>query len=282
MSKKDNRTYAHIPISAIKDKRFQNRKTAFRVLAAICSYSDFSGLAFPNQSTLAKILGVSRTSISRQIKILMDMGYIMKSFYKPSIAKYIKGNCYFIKFDKDTSQKQAVANTTEIQKEFKPPMVDNEIVNKLGKKADYPSSSVTLDVSSNIKKGIYYKEENKEKEKSKTNKDIDIIQKQFMEKSRIVCNSFKLNHRRFYGMDINYYLKNMEEIAQFIKEGITTEDMIKTIQEGYHYLRRVNKEPPHSIRYFYKGFKRNKSWSSSSRKLGVADIVNRTRNKMKG
>ena len=278
MSKKDNRTYAHIPISAIKDKRFQNRKTAFRVLATICSYSDFTGLAFPNQSTLAKILGVSRTSISRQIKILMDMGYIMKSFYKPSIAKYIKGNCYFIKFDKDTSQKQAVANTTEIQKEFKPPMVDNEIVDKLGKKADYSSSNVTSKVTNNIDKGVYNKEENKEKE----NKEIDIIKKQFMEKSRIVCNSFKLNHRRFYGMDINYYLKNMEEIAQFIKEGVTTEDMIKTIQEGYSYLRRVNKEPPHSIRYFYKGFKRNRKWSSSSRKLGVADIVNRTRNKMKG
>ena len=262
--KKDYRTYAHIPIRAIKDKRFKKYKAAFRTLAAICSYSDFTGRAFPNQITLAKMLHVSRTAVTNQIKILKEMDYIRKSFTKPSAASRIKGNCYFIVFSKETSERAAVSNTSEAQKQIKPavsPEVENVV--KEGINVDKSGSNViskcrvTKRYSSNIGN---IKVDNK-------------YSREDLEKSRIVCNRFKDYCKRYYGKEVNYYMKNMEEVAELIaKKKLHTESLIAKLQKGFEWLVKNNRECPYSIRFFYR------AWSNE---YGLQNIVKRTSNMFK-
>jgi DNA-binding Lrp family transcriptional regulator len=264
--KKDYRTYAHIPIRAIKDPRFKRYKAAFRTLAAICSYSDFTGRAFPNQITLAKMLHVSRTAVTNQIKILKEMDYIRKSFTKPSAASRIKGNCYFIVFSKETSERAAVSNTSEAQKQIKPavsPEVENVV--KEGINEDKSSSNVisTCPVSKSNRSNI----------SSSSIKVDNKYSREDLEKSRIVCNRFKDYCKRYYGKEINYYMKNMEEVAELIaKKKLHTESLLTKLQSGFEWLVKNNRECPYSIRFFYR------AWS---KEYGRQNIVKRTSNMFK-
>lgn len=262
--KKDYRTYAHIPIRAIKDPRFKRYKAAFRTLAAVCSYSDFTGRAFPNQITLAKMLHVSRTAVTNQIKILKEMDYIRKSYTKPSAASRIKGNCYFIVFSKETSERAAVSNTSEAQKQIKPavsPEVENVV--KEGINVDKSSSNVISKCrvsNSNISNIGNIKVDNK-------------YSREDLEKSRIVCNRFKDYCKRYYGKEINYYMKNMEEVAELIaKKQLRTEGLLTKLQSGFEWLVKNNRECPYSIRFFYR------AWSNE---YGRQNIVKRTSNMFK-
>jgi hypothetical protein len=262
--KKDYRTYAHIPIRAIKDPRFKRYKAAFRTLAAICSYSDFTGRAFPNQITLAKVLHVSRTAVTNQIKILKEMDYIRKSFTKPSAGSRIKGNCYFIVFSKETSERAAISNTSEAQKQIKPavsPEVENVV--KEGINVDKSSSNVISKCrvsNSNISNIGNIKVDNK-------------YSREDLEKSRIVCNRFKDYCKRYYGKEVNYYMKNMEEVAELIaKKKLHTDSLIAKLQKGFEWLVKNNRECPYSIRFFYR------AWSNE---YGLQNIVKRTSNMFK-
>jgi biotin operon repressor len=72
----DRRAYTIVPIRVVKDKRI--RVAAYRVLLAICSYANRAGLCWPSHINLGKDLGVSRQAVSRQLKKLIDYGYLVK------------------------------------------------------------------------------------------------------------------------------------------------------------------------------------------------------------
>ena len=73
---KDLRRYSILPIEAVRDPEI-NRTAALSVLAAICSYTDELGRTFVSQARLASDLGISRQAVNRQIKKLLDKGYIV-------------------------------------------------------------------------------------------------------------------------------------------------------------------------------------------------------------
>jgi len=72
----DRRAYTIVPIRVVKDKRI--RVAAYRVLLAICSYANRAGLCWPGMENLGRDLGVSRQAVSRQLKKLIDYGYLVK------------------------------------------------------------------------------------------------------------------------------------------------------------------------------------------------------------
>lgn len=74
--KRDLRRYSIVPIRAVKDPEI-NTSFAFTVLCIICSYTDELGRTFVSQARLAKDLKRSRPGINRQIRKLLDLGYIV-------------------------------------------------------------------------------------------------------------------------------------------------------------------------------------------------------------
>jgi len=80
---KDLRKYSILPIRAVQDPEI-NRTAALAVLAVLCSYTDELGRTFVSQARVAKDLGISRQAANKQIKRLLDLGYLVyaKKQYK--------------------------------------------------------------------------------------------------------------------------------------------------------------------------------------------------------
>lgn len=66
--------FSTIPARALFDPNLDN--AALRVLGILGCYSDRSGWCFPAITTLAKETGVSRQAISKQIGVLIALGYL--------------------------------------------------------------------------------------------------------------------------------------------------------------------------------------------------------------
>ena len=68
-----------IPSRALSDNYILTHPSALQVLCVICSYCNGqSGIAYPNQATVAKRLNRSQPAISRQFNNLIKWGYIEK------------------------------------------------------------------------------------------------------------------------------------------------------------------------------------------------------------
>ena len=88
---KDLRRYSILPIKAVQDANI-NRTAALAVLAVICSYTDELGRTFVSQARIAKDLGISRQAANRQVKRLLDLGYLVyaKKQYKGQTTHTVK------------------------------------------------------------------------------------------------------------------------------------------------------------------------------------------------
>lgn len=70
---KDRRRFSVLPIRAIGMIR---RSHDWRTLAALCSYASPLGIAYPNQSTLARDAGLQQPHVSRALRRLHALGLI--------------------------------------------------------------------------------------------------------------------------------------------------------------------------------------------------------------
>ena len=67
--------YTISPFRAISDHRI-NKTAAMIVLLAICSYTNRNGETWVSQQTIADLLQVSRQAVGKQVKRLIELGYI--------------------------------------------------------------------------------------------------------------------------------------------------------------------------------------------------------------
>jgi DNA-binding transcriptional ArsR family regulator len=109
------KTVAVMPMRACIDPKLGGH--ALRVLALLCSYANRAGITWVGQQTLADQLKVSRQSVSRQMRILREAGYIEilhKGF------KGVMANTVRVIFDPNVSAEDAVAITSTIE-DTRPP-----------------------------------------------------------------------------------------------------------------------------------------------------------------
>jgi DNA-binding transcriptional ArsR family regulator len=69
--------YSIIPTAAVRDKSLS--EIQFRCLCVIGTYLGEDQSAFPSQSTLAEDLGVTRETVNRAIKVLVEKGYVVSA-----------------------------------------------------------------------------------------------------------------------------------------------------------------------------------------------------------
>jgi DNA-binding Lrp family transcriptional regulator len=72
----DKRMFTVVPIRAVNDRRI--RPAAMRALLAVCSFANRAGLCWPGHENVGKMLGVTRQAAGRQVKKLVEMGYLKK------------------------------------------------------------------------------------------------------------------------------------------------------------------------------------------------------------
>ena len=74
MGKRLSSRFSIVPARAVEDRRLS--AAAFRVLAALGTYSDKDGWCWPSMSTLARMLNCTRQAVQQHIRELAKLGYI--------------------------------------------------------------------------------------------------------------------------------------------------------------------------------------------------------------
>jgi hypothetical protein len=252
----DYRLYIHLPIRAYKDPNLQQHRQALFVLAALCSYTDYRGICWPNQATLAKDLKVSRQAVSRYIRKLIEWKYIK---YARKEFKGQKGNVYFVIYDLKTTEEMARKNVslakhdipTLEQEEAKETInkvinnskvinsnpqrkgnlqVDKTKVRETSEVADRETSDVARNVSYNVNNNI---KDNKLK--------------------RLLMLYMKKAIMEVYGKDFQYSFRQEDEAQKMIDEGLdVNEEVFEKMKQALLWFR--GKEPmkdaPGHINFF--------------------------------
>ena len=74
MGKRLSSRFSIVPARAVEDRRLS--APAFRVLAALGTYSDKDGWCWPSLTTLANQLGTRRQVVHRHVQDLAKLGYL--------------------------------------------------------------------------------------------------------------------------------------------------------------------------------------------------------------
>ena len=89
--------YARIPTRAVFDKKLH--PTSFKVLAIIACYANNQGIAWPNATTIAKVVGITTRQVSTHKTKLKARGYIRELSRYRSRFPRIMGSVWRIIFD---------------------------------------------------------------------------------------------------------------------------------------------------------------------------------------
>ena len=94
----DRRRYSVIPIRAVG---LVKRGEHWRVLAALCSYTSPSGVAYPNQTTLGEMCQMGQPHVSRAIRELHRLGLVrlLRPKGKKHKRAFMRGNRYQVLYD---------------------------------------------------------------------------------------------------------------------------------------------------------------------------------------
>ena len=89
--------YARLPTRAVFDKKLH--PTSFKVLAIIACYANNQGIAWPNATTIAKVVGITTRQVSTHKTKLKARGYIRELSRYRSRFPRIMGSVWRIIFD---------------------------------------------------------------------------------------------------------------------------------------------------------------------------------------
>lgn len=265
-----------MPIRAYKDPRLQRYRQAMFILAALCSYTDFRGICWPNQATLAKDLNVSRQAVSRYIRMLIKWKYVK---YARKEFKGQKGNCYFIVYDPKTTENMARKNVSMAKHEL-PEQEKKEALKTINK------------ISTNTKKGNG--KGNPQVDKDKVRETSSVSDGETSDVARNVSyndnNNIKVNYEKrtimiymkkvimeVYGKDFQYNFKQEDEAQKLIDLGVKVdEETYQKMKQALLWFR--NKEPykdaPGHINFF-KSFLLGQNKAPFDVKTMIKKIVNR-------
>lgn len=278
----DYRLYIHLPIRAYKDPRMQQHRQALFVLAALCSYTDFRGICWPNQATLAKDLNVSRQAVSRYIRKLINWKYIK---YARKEFKGQKGNCYFVIYDPKTTENMARKNVSTVKHDL--PIQEQEEAKKTMNKL--LTNSKDINRSQQGKRNLQVAQ-------SKGNATSSVADRETSDVARNVSYNVNNNIRdnklnrllmiymkkalmEIYGKDFQYNVRQEDEAQKLIDQGLKVDD------ETYEKMKAAllwfrGKEPmkdaPGHINFF-KSFLLGQNTAPKDVKTMIKRLVNRKR-----
>ena len=133
-----------LPFRAVSDRRLHDQ--SLRVLATLCSYTNRAGITWVGQTTLAKSLGIHRQSVTRQFKLLRELGYIeiMSKGFRGERANTIR-----IIFDESINAEDAISVVSTYEDARPPYLVKQE-----EKEMDEAKRKALVEQASKLSKGF--------------------------------------------------------------------------------------------------------------------------------
>jgi DNA-binding transcriptional regulator GbsR (MarR family) len=230
-------TFCILPQRAVLDKRLQHRPKTFLTFCCLCNYANRTGLAFPNQLTMAKDLGVTQSNISRHIKLLIEYGYVRYASKKGH--KNLKGNRYFIVFDEEVTEQHALSiQTAKDMDSIEEPVIHTQGPKTTDKEAKIKPIN-TVRMSSD---GIQRMSSD-----LMSNRDYNTRYKLV---AKDIINEYKKKVESTYGHTIIYKLEHIALVEGWLANGYTKEYLNNRIANMIDYRASHSLDSIKSIAYF--------------------------------
>ena len=248
---KDLRKYSILPIRAVQDPEI-NRTAALAVLAVMCSYTDELGRTFVSQARIAKDLGISRQAANKQIKRLLDLGYLVyaKKQYKGQTTNTVK-----VIYDMDVKdEEEARSNLTakeQMELAEREAGLVNNAVNKLRKEKvstfDLQPDGLHPGATSEVAPPATSKVAQNETLTSNIN--------EYKDKARMMCVMF-LRVADAYGTPRQYQERDEQMMMTWVRQGLEPDAWKEILASHIEYCRSNSKDMARGIGYFQEPVKR--------------------------
>jgi biotin operon repressor len=252
---KDLRKYAILPVRAVQDPEI-NRTAALAVLAVICSYTDELGRTFVSQARIASDLGISRQAANRQVKRLLDLGYLVyaKKQYKHQTTNTVKVIYDEQVKDEQTARSNLTAKEQMELAEREAGLVNNPVnkpVNNLGtKKVNTPDlqpqklqGGATSDVAPPATPSVAL------------NETLTSNNNEYKDRARRFCVMF-LRVADAFGTPRQYQERDEQMVLTWVRNGLEQETWAAILTEHAEYCRANGRDLARGLGFFAEPVKR--------------------------
>ena len=257
----DLRNYSVLPFEAARDTRLHGT-AALSVLCVLCNYTDQLGVTWVSQGRIAKDMGISRTAVTRQIKKLIEFGYLEKA---KKFSKHQKSDSLRVVFKRAPKDlNEAKANLTaaeQIRIEEQREQARNEQLfnyNKVREKQGLKpvDNSTTCYIQ---RSQVPVTSRGNINENNITNNINNIY-----DEARRFCTLF-LNICDAYGTPRQINERDIETVSHWIKDGLTMEAWSSILKDHAEYCHKKRRDMARGIGYFQIPVSRELGKSKDSR-----------------
>lgn len=252
---KDLRKYSILPIRAVQDPEI-NRTAALAVLAVLCSYTDELGRTFVSQARVAKDLGISRQAANKQIKRLLDLGYLVyaKKQYKGQTTNTVK-----VVYDMEVKDDQeARSNLTAKEQmelaEREAGLVNNAVNNPVNKTGNKKVNTLDLQPDG-LHPGATSEVAPPATSKVAHNETLTSNINEYKDKARMMCVMF-LRAADAYGTPRQYQERDEQMMLTWVRQGLEPDAWKEILANHIEYCRSNSKDMARGIGYFQEPVKR--------------------------
>ena len=242
----DLRNYSVLPFDAAIDRRLHGT-AALSVLCVLCTYTDQLGVTWVSQARIAKDMGISRTAVTRQIKKLIEFGYIERA---KKLSKHQKSNSLRVVFKRAPKDlEEAKGNLTaaeQIRIEEQREEARNEQLfnyNKVREKQGLKPVD---------KSGRCYTQRLHVMVTSRGNTNENIITNNInsiYDEARRFCTLF-LRICEEYGTPRQINDRDIQTVSHWIKDGLSMEEWSGILKNHAEYCYKNRRDMARSIGYF--------------------------------
>lgn len=260
---KDLRKYSILPLRAVQDPNV-NRTAALAVLAVICSYTDELGRTFVSQARIAKDLGISRQAANKQVKRLLDLGYLVyaKKQYKHQTTNTVKVIYDEQVKDEDTARSNLTAKEQMELAEREAGLVQNNTQSPVNKPVNNPVNNMgtkkvsTLDLQpQKLQGGATSEVAPPATPEVAQNETLTSNINEYKDKARMFCVMF-LRAADAYGTPRQYQERDEQMMQTWVRNGLTPDTWKDILANHIEYCRSNSKDMARGIGYFQEPVKR--------------------------
>ena len=267
----DLRNYSVLPFDAARDTRLHGT-AALSVLCVLCTYTDQLGVTWVSQGRIAKDMGISRTAVTRQIKKLIEFGYLEKA---KKFSKHQKSDSLRVVFKRAPKDlNEAKANLTaaeQIRIEEQREQARNEQLFNYNKTREKQGLK-PVDNSTTC-----YIQRSQVPVTSRGNTNENIIpnnNNNIYNDARRFCTLF-LRICESYGTPRQINERDIQTVSHWIKDGLSMEEWSSILKNHAEYCYKNRRDMARSIGYFQvpvsKALGKSKDHKANSIIKGIAN-----------
>ena len=250
----DLRNYSVLPFDAARDKRLHGT-AALSVLCVLCTYTDQLGVTWVSQGRIAKDMGINRTAVTRQIKKLVEFGYIekVKKFSKHQKSDSLK--VVFKRAPKDLNEAKANLTAAEqIRIEEQREQARKEQLHSYNQTRQKQGlNPIQQPVDNSVdKQTTCYTQMSHQPVTSRGNTNENnrtYINNNIYNDARRFCSLF-LRICESYGTPRNINDRDIQTVSHWIKDGLTMEDWSAILKNHAEYCYKNRRDMARGIGYF--------------------------------